>query len=169
MTLTVDILINNIFWVKYDKKIESYIENLVEKTLSNTDFFKSLSENHEVEVSIVLTHDKEIQNLNKIYRDKNEPTNILSFPVLSPEDIKNGNFLLDNFIAIGDIILSFEMVESQAKEQNKTFHNHLAHLIIHGVLHLIGYDHKSEDEAKIMEDLEIKLLKELEIPNPYML
>jgi len=163
----VDILINDKIWLKEDSNIESFIKDLVNKIIPDTKLKKLLEKNIELEVSIVLTDNKEIQNLNKIYRNKDKPTNVLSFPALDSDNIENGDFLTENFAAIGDIILSYKTIKEEALTQNKKFHHHLTHLIIHSILHLIGYVHENEDEAKIMEDLEIKLLKKLEIANPY--
>jgi probable rRNA maturation factor len=106
------------------------------------------------EISIVLADDDFVQNLNKQYRGKNKPTNVLSFP---NEDEP-----------LGDVILAFETVAREAEEQGKTFRDHAAHLIVHGILHLMGYDHEDEGEADKMEAREAKILKKLGIANPYL-
>ncbi|SFV68212.1 Metal-dependent hydrolase YbeY, involved in rRNA and/or ribosome maturation and assembly [hydrothermal vent metagenome] len=101
----------------------------------------------------------EIQQLNHTYRNKNQPTNVLSFPSDLPSEIKS-NFL-------GDIVICNEVVIKEAKQQQKTNEAHFAHMIIHGVLHLLGFDHIKEAEAEEMENLEIELLKQLNFQNPY--
>ena len=113
--------------------------------------------NHELVIRIVDT--KEITGLNKKYRKKNKPTNIISFPFDPPPGIKN-NFL-------GDLVICAPLVKQEAKLQHKTIAAHFAHLFIHGVLHLLGYDHKKNYDAKKMEALEIKHLKKLGFENPY--
>ncbi len=106
-------------------------------------------------VSIILVNDHDMQNLNFTYRQKNCPTNVLSFPM---ED--------DHYL--GDIFLSFGVIKRESLEQNKTFENHFTHLLIHGLLHLLGYDHINPEDQNKMENLEIKFLQELCIPNPYI-
>jgi probable rRNA maturation factor len=104
-------------------------------------------------LSIVLADDDFVQNLNKQYRGKDKPTNVLSFA---------GS---DN--AMGDVILAYQTIILEAKEQNKDFSAHLAHLIIHGILHLQGFDHEDDQMAEKMEAEEIKILKKLGFSNPY--
>lgn len=103
----------------------------------------------------------EIQELNRSYRFKDKPTNVLSFPAELPEEIKQ------NMNILGDIIICAELVEKEALEQDKAVKAHWAHMVIHGCLHLLGYDHEKHDEAEIMESLEVKVLESLGFPNPY--
>lgn len=102
----------------------------------------------------------EITKLNHDFRHKNSPTNVLSFPFELPPGIID-------MPLIGDIIVCLDIVAQEALEQNKTYYNHLTHMIIHGCLHLLGFDHIEDSDAQEMEELEIKILKELKINNPY--
>ena len=106
------------------------------------------------DLAIVLADDDFVQSLNKQYRGKDKPTNVLSF---SNEDEP-----------LGDVILAFDTVAREAEAQQKTFRDHATHLIVHGVLHLLGHDHEDEDEAMKMEAREAKILKKLGIANPYL-
>jgi probable rRNA maturation factor len=106
------------------------------------------------EVAVVLADDAFVRELNKIFRGKNKATNVLSFP--NDEE------------PLGDIILSFETVEREAKAQGKSFKAHAIHLIVHGMLHLLGHDHEDDNQAEHMEALEVKILKKLGIANPYL-
>ena len=111
------------------------------------------------ELSIQRVNSGQMTDFNTRYRDKHTDTNVLSFPV--DADLQHRTGLL------GDLILCDEAINREAAEQAKPREHHWAHITIHGVLHLLGYDHIDEDEAKIMEALEIQKLNGLTIPNPY--
>ena len=111
------------------------------------------------ELSIQLVNSDQMTDFNTRYRDKHTDTNVLSFPV--DADLQHRTGLL------GDLILCDEVINREAAEQTKPREHHWAHITIHGVLHLLGYDHIDEDEAEIMEALEIQKLNGLAIPNPY--
>ncbi len=126
-----------------------------------------------VEMSLVLADDALVQTLNRDYRDKDKPTNVLSFALL--DDLDDTDESTDDVLArdegmpilIGDVILAFETVQREALEQGKSFGDHLTHLVIHGVLHLLGYDHQSDPDADRMERLETSILARLGIADPY--
>ncbi|RED51498.1 putative rRNA maturation factor [Aestuariispira insulae] len=120
-------------------------------------------EGREAELSLVLSDDASVQELNREWRGKDKPTNVLSFPADDEDEAP----LPGMPRMLGDIVLALETVSREAREQNKSFDHHLTHLVIHGLLHLIGYDHIEDDEAEIMEALEIKLLAGMGISNPY--
>lgn len=111
------------------------------------------------EIVIRLVDDTESAELNQQYRHKQGPTNILSFPFEAPDGVE-----MD---LLGDLVICAPLIDREAKEQNKLPEHHWAHITIHGVLHLLGYDHIEEAEAEEMESLEIKLLNMLNIANPY--
>ena len=119
------------------------------------------------EVSLVLTSNNEIQKLNATYRGKDKPTNVLSFPsgLFKPNEKQQQLPVLP----LGDVILAYEIIQQEALEQDISFQDHLSHLLIHGYLHLLGYDHEVDSEAEIMEALEVKHLQELGIKNPYLM
>ena len=119
------------------------------------------------ELSVVLTNDEGIRALNKTYRHQDKATNILSFPQLEDEDDFLKALAAQKPLVLGDLVLAYETFKKEALEQNKSFHDHLAHLFVHGTLHLFGYDHIDEEEAQEMEELEIDILEDLSISNPY--
>jgi probable rRNA maturation factor len=114
------------------------------------------------EVSIVLADDSTVRELNRTWRHEDAPTNVLSFPVDAGKTDGAKPRLF------GDIVIAYETAEREARVQRKPFAQHLAHLAVHGFLHLVGYDHKSGNEARTMEDLETLILARLDVPNPYI-
>ena len=115
-----------------------------------------------VELSIVLADDEMLTALNRRHRGKDGPTNVLSFPLGSDTAGQDGPVLL------GDVVLAFETVAREAVDQKKTLADHLQHLVIHGILHLSGYDHETEDDAERMERFEARILAELGVADPYL-
>ena len=112
------------------------------------------------ELTIRLVNSEESQQLNNQYRGKDKPTNVLSFPFEVPDGIELN--------LLGDLIICIEVMKQEAQEQNKALFEHWAHLVIHGCLHLVGFDHISDSEALEMESIEITILEKLGIKNPYL-
>lgn len=114
------------------------------------------------EVAVLFTDDGSIAEINGEWRGRDRPTNVLSFP--SPEDMPVPEGELR---PLGDIVLAHGVITAEAREQGKSLRDHTAHLIVHGTLHLLGYDHESDHEAEQMEGLETSILKGLGISDPY--
>lgn len=153
--LDISFHIYNDSWRAMLKPYQKTIKNILGMAFSETHFkgYKG-----KIEIAVVLADDGFVQNLNYRYRNIDKPTNVLSFPD-------------DNFVVthnLGDLVLAFKTIEKEAKEQGKTFRDHTAHLLVHGFLHLLGYDHIKEKQALAMEKKEIKILKKLGISNPYL-
>ena len=127
-------------------------------------------ENVVMGLNVSLADNATIQELNHQFRGKDKPTNVLSFPAydnfMEALD-EDPSIRADGVISLGDVMLAFECVEQEAVSQRKSFHDHLAHLVMHGCLHVLGYDHEEESEAEEMEALEIQLLGQVSIANPY--
>jgi probable rRNA maturation factor len=111
------------------------------------------------ELSIRLVDEDESAELNRDYRGKSGPTNVLSFPFESPLELEPR--------LLGDLVICASVVAREASEQHKAVDDHWAHMVVHGCLHLLGYDHIEDDEAEQMEALEVEILQRLEITNPY--
>ncbi len=118
------------------------------------------------ELSIRLVDVEESQSLNLEYRGKDKPTNVLSFPFEMPAELIGLEEMGD---LIGDLVICASVVEEEAVQQNKAPLHHWAHMVVHGCLHLLGYDHINDEEAEIMEDLERKILSQLDITDPYLI
>ncbi|EMI5436296.1 rRNA maturation RNase YbeY [Proteus mirabilis] len=113
------------------------------------------------EVTIRIVDEAESHELNLTYRGKDRPTNVLSFPFEAPPEVE--------LPLLGDLIICRQVVEKEADEQNKTVEEHWAHMVIHGCLHLLGYDHIEDDEAEEMEGLETEILQKLGYEDPYLI
>ena len=113
----------------------------------------------ESSINLKILTDEDIKELNKKFRNKNTTTNVLSF---SNEDVSKS--ITGN---LGDIAISYEFVKRESKEHKKNFDDHMIHMLVHGVYHILGFDHENDEMADIMEIKEVKLLKKLDIKNPY--
>lgn len=152
----IDVSIDDKLWNKSIHNVEAMTQNIITKVIDYEGLpAKSL------EVSILLTNDDQIQKLNKNYRHKDKATNVLSFPQTEAENI--GAPLL----MLGDIVVAHNTINREAEEQKKTFIDHYTHMLVHGCLHLLNYDHVNEEDARTMESTEKKILKGLNIKNPY--
>ncbi|MFN5351049.1 MAG: rRNA maturation RNase YbeY [Alphaproteobacteria bacterium] len=150
----INILVENKLWLK--KTSKPFIKNVA--SLVCQEQANALATFKKKEFNLVLSDSERIKGINNQFRGKNKETNVLSFSYIHDE----------SFDILGECIFSLEVIENEAREQNKSFEHHFAHMIIHGILHILGYDHeRSNAEAKIMEGVEIKLLKKLGIKNPY--
>lgn len=114
----------------------------------------------DVDMTIRIVDEAESHHLNITYRGKDKPTNVLSFPFESPPEVE--------LPLLGDLIICRQVVEKEAKEQNKPLMAHWAHMVVHGSLHLLGYDHIDDDEAEEMEGLETQIMQSLGFDDPYL-
>lgn len=118
-------------------------------------------------ISIRLSDDGEVHELNRQWRDKDKPTNVLSFPMLETDELEALANTDDGEVLLGDMILGYGVCASEAEEKGIPLARHASHLIVHGTLHLLGLDHIDDAEAEHMEALEVKALASLGIANPY--
>jgi len=122
----------------------------------------------EILVSVVLADDEEVHELNRQWRAKDKPTNVLSFPMLSREELLRVGNAPGAPAMMGDIIMAHGVCKAEADEKSVALANHATHLLVHGLLHLAGYDHEtSTEDAEAMEALETRILACLDIPDPY--
>ena len=154
--LSVEAIIDESLWNK--QVINDFQKNLNQILIGIYQKSDLINTNKKNYVSVSFAGDKKIIELNKQFRKINLPTNVLSFPSFIERNKK---------IFLGDIIFSAETIFREAKRDKKSLKSHLIHLFIHGILHLIGYDHQTDNNAKVMESLEIKILETLNINSPY--
>ena len=119
-----------------------------------------------VEISVTLTGDEEVRALNAKWRGKDKPTNVLSFPMADEHDLMRANVSSAELL-LGDIVLARGVCEAEAADKGVSVEDHATHLMVHGTLHLLGYDHHEDGEANDMESREVRALKRLGISNPY--
>jgi probable rRNA maturation factor len=110
--------------------------------------------------SVRIVSNDEMRELNNTWRGSNKPTNVLSFPMQSPDDV--------DLKILGDLVLCAPVINAEARQQDKPAHAHWAHMVVHGMLHLQGYDHVDDQQAEEMEALEISILEQLGFDNPYL-
>lgn len=162
--ISVDTLVEDDIWNAKLSNHDELIEETVEITLHNLNIFEK---NDKIaEISVTLTNDESIQSLNKDYRGKDKPTNVLSFPQI---DWSNDDWKDDPMVMLGDVVVSFETIAREAEEQSKSLEHHFTHMLVHSIVHLFGYDHETDEEAEEMEALEIEILKQMGIENPYQM
>ncbi len=135
--------------------------------ITASQFFMLTAIAPEIEISIRFADDREVQTLNREYRGKDKPTNVLSFPMFAPGEIGALETNTAPEILFGDIILAHGICAREAGERGISVQDHATHLIVHGTLHLLGYDHIGEKEAEIMEALEQKIMHSLGLHDPY--
>jgi probable rRNA maturation factor len=167
---TIDILVESPLW-KTRRGIRAVLQRAIGEAAA-------MAATRGGELAIVLTDDSGIRALNRDWRGKDQPTNVLSFPAQAPTaslPAKGGRVAAgmrpreraDRVRLLGDIVLAYETMAREALAERRPFAHHLAHLAVHGFLHLVGHDHAAEAEADAMEALEVAVLARLNVPNPY--
>jgi len=165
-TVSLEISIEEPRWKSEFPELETLLREAVDNSgvVLTGKMSKSIED---TEISVLLSNNDTIQSLNKNYRNKDKPTNILSFPMSAQGD--DAPIIEDDKRphCLGDLALALDVILQEARDQGKVPQDHLQHLIVHGFLHLLGYDHEDDSEAQAMEALEIKILARIGIKNPY--
>jgi probable rRNA maturation factor len=151
----IDIEIEDDGWLDVLPDVQNVVESGVAAALAAVEI------EGQADVVVLLCNDAEMRELNREYRKKDKATNVLSFPAPKAMRVKG---VLEH---LGDVALGLETCVREAKEQGKTLKNHVMHLSVHGTLHLLGYDHMTDEEAEEMESLERDILEGLGVPDPY--
>jgi len=145
---------------------EPLVRNAIEAAVAESAFPQLATSKRPIEISVLLTGDDEVRRLNSQWREKDRPTNVLSFPMMDPLDLA-GATVVGPEMLLGDIVLAGGVCASEAADKKLTVEQHASHLLVHGTLHLLGYDHENDRDALEMEALEIRALGRLGIANPY--
>ncbi len=160
---SVDLFIKEDRWNLLPEELHPFLTEVCEKILQDHSIKPD-----QVDLSLTYTNDSDIQTLNAQFRNKDAPTDVLSFQQF--DDLKSiQNAIKHHPVSLGDIVISYETSLKDAETQQKTAKDHVVHLFVHGLLHLLGYDHIQEEEAKIMESYEIKFLASYNISDPYQI
>jgi len=165
MKILIEIAEEHDNWSEHSEINSDYFANIAKLILSR---YPNFSKVKELELSILLTHDTKIKSLNNEFRGKDKATNILSFPDMEIDWQRIVEFEIDpEYMYLGDIACSYQTIAKEATLKEISFQDHFTHLIIHAILHLIGYDHMDDEEASAMEAIEIEVLDSFGIASPY--
>jgi probable rRNA maturation factor len=145
---------------------EPLVRKAAEAAIAESAYPDLATSGRPVELSVRLTGDEEVRALNAHWRGKDKPTNVLSFPMAEAYELQDDN-VVEKELLLGDIIVARGVCEREAADKGVSVENHAAHLIVHGTLHLLGYDHQSDADAADMEEREVRALTRLSIKNPY--
>ncbi|NNC38211.1 MAG: rRNA maturation RNase YbeY [Acidimicrobiales bacterium] len=153
----IDIHVEDLRWTEFVDLLDSLVSRAIRASLAYLNAHE-LAHCDFSEVSLAFVSDDKIQKLNAEYRGKDKPTNVLSFPGTEIDGFKP---------LLGDIVLAYETAVAEALDRSIERDDHIVHLVVHGFLHLMGYDHENNQDADIMESIEIKILEGLGIASPY--
>jgi probable rRNA maturation factor len=142
------------------------VRRAAEAAIAESAFPQLATTQRPVEISVLLTGDDQVRELNAEYRGKRKPTNVLSFPMVDVDDLLKANVAGPELL-LGDIIVARGVCEAEAADKGVSVEQHATHLIVHGTLHLLGYDHQDDADAAEMEAREVRALSRLGIANPY--
>ncbi|NRB10049.1 MAG: rRNA maturation RNase YbeY [Rickettsiaceae bacterium] len=165
MKITVEIAFAEQEWDSYPEINKKQISLVVSDIMQR---YKNFAKVQEFELSVLLTNNKQMQDLNKKFRQKDATTNVLSFsdvPIHWEQILEFEPYL--DYMYLGDVAFGYETIKAEAAVAGIKFMDHFVHLLIHSILHLIGYDHMDDHSATIMQDLEIEILKRFSIASPY--
>ncbi|MBP9792046.1 MAG: rRNA maturation RNase YbeY [Rickettsiales bacterium] len=160
MQVKIERYINSLKWKQYKDITKSrFLEEIVSATILGSKYSDCFED---VEVAIIFTNNEEIRKVNKDFRGKDKATNVISMQL---EEFDG--YVKKEYVFLGELVLSVEKIEEEVQIEGKTFFNHCSHLIVHGILHLMGYDHQVDSEQHLMEMTEVKILNTLDISSPY--
>lgn len=165
MKITVEIAKKDNLWKNHPELNKALMKKLAANILAR---FEAFAQIKQFEISVLLTHEAEITELNNKFRNQKKATNVLSFPDIELHWQRLLEFRSNlDYMYLGDVAFCYQTISKEALEQCKSFKDHFTHLFVHSVLHLIGFDHIKELDAIVMEDMEIVVLRDFKIASPY--
>ena len=165
MNIVVEIAQEEEKWDAHHELNVDCATEIVKKILQK---YPNFSKANEIELSLLFTNDTKIKSLNNEFRNKNKATNVLSFPDIEINWRSILEFEVNNeYMYLGDVAFSYETIKQEALLKSISFEDHFKHLLIHAILHLIGYDHMNDEEAEVMETIETEILNSFGIKSPY--
>lgn len=165
--LTVDTNVETQDWLEASVDWPALAERAAQAAMAQTPYGALLTIDINIEIACRFVGDAAIRDLNQAYRGRDSATNVLSFPLMGPDDIEMLPASGGGEVLLGDIVLAYETVMREAQEQGKTTVDHVTHLLVHGTLHLLDYDHLTDEQANEMEALERQILAGMGIADPY--
>ena len=160
MTVQIDIRIDSEDWLRAEPAAEAICSAAAKAAVTASGLASA-------EVSLVLSDDPAVASLNSTYRGKSGPTNVLSFPAGDGVDDSAAAERDGPPLLLGDVVIAFETTAAEAAATGTALADHLRHLVVHGILHLVGYDHETDADAAVMEGLEVEILREFGVDDPY--
>lgn len=165
MAASPDLIVEEPSWQLHSYIDETLIAQVLDKVIQR---FPNISKKERIEIAVLHSNDEKLQQLNSEFRGINKPTNVLSFP---DQDLDYKNIHLwapeEEELYLGDIAISYQTMVKEASNANISLRDHYIHLLVHSILHLLGYDHIKDEDAEIMEKLEAEILAEFNIDSPY--
>lgn len=164
--IIIDVVVDDTSWYTLPFDCKAHAEEVLYAVLNKLKLHKT---GDPLEISLLLANNSRLQALNLDFRAIDKPTNVLSFPYIDAEEFDLDKVLNSSVQAyLGDIAIGYETIAQEANDQDKSFKSHFTHMIIHGLLHLLGYDHIVDEEREVMEFLEIEILRSsFDITNPF--
>lgn len=169
MNSRLNLIVDSTLWEESGFDVSKTAAQIFEQTLEfvhQNEDLDFLGEDKTILVNLSLSNDAEIHKLNYEFRGFDKPTNVLSFANIDDDEFDN-YIKVSSEIELGDIMIAFETLKREAAEKDISFQNHFSHLLVHGILHLLGFDHQEDLDADYMEDFEVRILAEFNINNPY--
>lgn len=164
-TYSLEFFVHDSCWLDFLTENNNFLQQVAFKAFSTP--LLTLDKKRMNHINIIFCNDDDIHALNRDYREVDKPTNVLSFPVYDADELKSQDYCFGDMQIFGDIFIAYRYCLTEAEHDNKPFYHHVAHMITHGILHIMGYDHINDTDAEIMESLEIDILRQFNIPNPY--
>ncbi len=162
---SLEFFVHDLCWLDFLTENNHFLQQIAFKAFASGNLL--LDDTRMNHINIIFCDDAYIHTLNRDYRDVDKPTNVLSFSTYDQQELKAQDYCFGDMQIFGDIFIAYRYCLTEAEQDNKPLQYHIAHMITHGILHIMGYDHIEDNDAEIMESLEIDILEQFKIPNPY--